>query len=320
MEADHDMKHDMIPAFGGKIGIGNSYTTEFRGNDPRLGRWWSCDPLEAKYPSISTYSYAINNPIMFIDPDGKDIFFYMDPKYKKIFESVFNVARSMDVINDLIKDYDLKGFYADKYDLYIGVQDYYTPRERHPTFWNGLSDGDDDDWGAITNRDANKWNFIDNNAGVINIAGEINKYFETGEGIEGIKNMDYMDGMSVCTSLLQNKTVILMNFNDNTIWDRMTFSDFLYDIATTWHEIYCHMYLPINQGVINTVRQHKLSGDPESPSDLDEHINGKLNYDNTTPYGKLVDYFRNHLDELKEQYKEIEKLHKSENPKMYEVK
>ena len=31
-------------------GDGNSYTTEFRQYDPRLGRWKSLDPLMAKYP------------------------------------------------------------------------------------------------------------------------------------------------------------------------------------------------------------------------------------------------------------------------------
>jgi RHS repeat-associated protein len=72
MEADHDMKHDMIPAFGGKIGIGNSYTTEFRGNDPRLGRWWSCDPVVK--PWISPYASNGNNPVNNIDPTGLDEF------------------------------------------------------------------------------------------------------------------------------------------------------------------------------------------------------------------------------------------------------
>ena len=36
-------------------GNGNSYTTEFRQYDPRLGRWKSLDPLMAKYPMMSPY-------------------------------------------------------------------------------------------------------------------------------------------------------------------------------------------------------------------------------------------------------------------------
>ena len=51
-------------------GEGNSYTTEFRQYDPRLGRWKSLDPLMAKFPSMSPYVAFDNNPIYYIDPYG----------------------------------------------------------------------------------------------------------------------------------------------------------------------------------------------------------------------------------------------------------
>lgn len=41
--------------------------------DPRIGRWLSVDPLSAKYAMASPYAFALNNPVMFIDPDGKDV-------------------------------------------------------------------------------------------------------------------------------------------------------------------------------------------------------------------------------------------------------
>src|SRR5690554_82140 len=52
-------------------GEGNSYTTEFRQYDPRVGRWLSIDPLAAEMPSWSSYNYTFNNPLFYTDPDGR---------------------------------------------------------------------------------------------------------------------------------------------------------------------------------------------------------------------------------------------------------
>jgi len=49
---------------------GNSYTTEFRQYDPRLGRWKSLDPLMGEYPNQSPYVAFNNNPIYYTDPRG----------------------------------------------------------------------------------------------------------------------------------------------------------------------------------------------------------------------------------------------------------
>ncbi len=40
--------------------------------DPTIGRWLVPDPLAGKYPSISPYVYCVNNPLKFVDPDGRD--------------------------------------------------------------------------------------------------------------------------------------------------------------------------------------------------------------------------------------------------------
>ena len=41
--------------------------------DPVVARWTTVDPLAEKYPSLSSYNYVANNPIKFVDNDGKVI-------------------------------------------------------------------------------------------------------------------------------------------------------------------------------------------------------------------------------------------------------
>ncbi len=40
--------------------------------DPRVSLWLSTDPLQEKYPNISTYAYTFQNPVKFIDPTGME--------------------------------------------------------------------------------------------------------------------------------------------------------------------------------------------------------------------------------------------------------
>ena len=49
-------------------GEGNSYTTEFRQYDPRVGRWLSLDPVTHHH--FSPYNGFDNNPIYYKDPNG----------------------------------------------------------------------------------------------------------------------------------------------------------------------------------------------------------------------------------------------------------
>ena len=40
---------------------------------PDLGRWFGMDQLSEKYHMASPYAYAVNNPVMFYDIDGRDL-------------------------------------------------------------------------------------------------------------------------------------------------------------------------------------------------------------------------------------------------------
>jgi len=53
-------------------GEGNQVAYENRIYDPRLGRWYSLDPLQKKYPNESNYCFVSNNPIIYLDKDGRD--------------------------------------------------------------------------------------------------------------------------------------------------------------------------------------------------------------------------------------------------------
>lgn len=51
----------------------NLYDFHARLYDPAIARFMSIDPLSEKYYSVSPYVYCNNNPLRYIDPDGKQI-------------------------------------------------------------------------------------------------------------------------------------------------------------------------------------------------------------------------------------------------------
>ncbi len=51
----------------------NTYDYGARQYNPVTARWDRMDPLSEKYYSTSPYAYCVNNPVKFIDPDGREI-------------------------------------------------------------------------------------------------------------------------------------------------------------------------------------------------------------------------------------------------------
>jgi RHS repeat-associated protein len=79
-------------------GDGNSYTTEFRQLDPRLGRWLSVDPVIQ--PWQSTYCAMDDNPLFFYDKKGdssvwdkKGYMIHYDPNDKDLRAYMLNKGK-----------------------------------------------------------------------------------------------------------------------------------------------------------------------------------------------------------------------------------
>ncbi|TGN21646.1 RHS repeat-associated core domain-containing protein [Empedobacter tilapiae] len=56
----------------------NLYDYGARNYDPTIGRWFNIDPLAEKYYGITPYSFALNSPILYTDPNGKEIIIAWD--------------------------------------------------------------------------------------------------------------------------------------------------------------------------------------------------------------------------------------------------
>ena len=104
-----------------KNGEGNSYTTEFRQLDPRLGRWLTIDPKMKEMPWQSPYCSMDNSPISNNDQLGD----YSEKRAKRIAERGKNNNYSTKVVVNPDKegDYGVR-FRAKKDDVYYEKTQY----------------------------------------------------------------------------------------------------------------------------------------------------------------------------------------------------
>ena len=96
-------------------GTGNSINFEYRMHDPRLGRFLSIDPLAAKYPHYTPYSFSGNRVIDCIELEGLEEFHITmkkDPKTGKLYNASVTRKENSWLKNWFSGDYVEKQYYA----------------------------------------------------------------------------------------------------------------------------------------------------------------------------------------------------------------
>ncbi|HRK29377.1 MAG TPA: RHS repeat-associated core domain-containing protein [Chitinophagales bacterium] len=62
--------------------------------NPQINQWGQIDPLAEKYASLSPYAYVANNPIMFVDPDGREGIATVDKNNKTVLvETAYHISK-----------------------------------------------------------------------------------------------------------------------------------------------------------------------------------------------------------------------------------
>ncbi len=128
MEQDHEMK-----------GIDNSYTTEFREFDPRLGRWFTTDPRTDELAWESPYLSMGNNPIMLNDING-DVW-KTDADEKKAIKMDNIASTLMDKYQNQLDKLDPKSanYESDKADLTFKINELHDAKDELQAMGNDKS-------------------------------------------------------------------------------------------------------------------------------------------------------------------------------------
>ncbi len=87
---------------------------------------WSVDPLAAKYPNLSPYVAFADNPIFFVDTDGRDIFPTTDFKKSNYNKAHLYLMDNNSVYKELLSKYEN----SPSFNLYLGTNDKNIPAGR----------------------------------------------------------------------------------------------------------------------------------------------------------------------------------------------
>jgi len=103
-------------------GSGNHIDWGGYGYDPRTGRRWSPDKLQAKYPWQSPYSALGNNPILHQEIDGKDYAVFVDHKTKTVIvkATYYTAKGNTDDYNSAVKATQFWNEQSGKYQYKVG--------------------------------------------------------------------------------------------------------------------------------------------------------------------------------------------------------
>lgn len=102
-----------------------------RFRNPALGPWLSVDPLAEKYPSLSPYAYAANNPINFYDPDGKRLYDSKTDKHITTKQAISYISRAVNNFYSGNQSNALYGFYHKTHIFDIFDNSYYAGYGKH---------------------------------------------------------------------------------------------------------------------------------------------------------------------------------------------